>query len=165
LTATDKDGNKWDENFVPYQFKDPLPASQRPASQVVSFDFWPGYDTYGVKWTYDPKTNLYMRSNGGTIHKDRDNGKQLSTTNLVILFMNESAANDGYEDNAHQLFTDKGSGKALIFIDGKQTIGTWNKKSRTDRTIIKGSDGQEIKFDQGKIWFEIVDIGTPISVK
>ncbi len=165
LTDKDKDGNKWNENFIPYKFKEPLPASKRPKSQIISFNFWPGYDAYSVKWTYNPETNRYARANGGKSHLDKDTGKPLTAVNIVFLFMRESRANDGYEGNLHMLYGTKGTGKALIFMDGVQTEGAWSKKSRTDRLIVKDSKGQEIQFDPGKIWFEIVAIGTPISVK
>jgi hypothetical protein len=165
LTNKDKDGNNWDEDFIPYKFKNPEPASKRPASQTISFNFWPGYDQYSVKWTYSPKTNLYTRSNGGAAHADKNTGKALTTTNIVFLFEKESRANDGYEGNLHMLYGTKGTGKATIFIDGKRSEGTWSKKSRTDRTIVKDAQGQEVKFNPGKIWFEIVAIGTPLTVK
>lgn len=164
LTNKDKDGNQWDENFIPYKFKNPLPASERPKSQAISFNFWPGYDAYSVKWTYDPSTNLYKRSNGGKEHTDKNTGKTLTTANIVFVFMRESRANDGYEGNLHMLYGTKGTGKAMVFMDGQKIDGTWNKKSRTDRMIIKDSKGQEVKFDPGRIWFEVVATATPITV-
>lgn len=165
LTNVDKDGNSWDDNFVPYKFKDDVPASKRPAAQSVSFNFWKGYGDYSVKWDYDPATNVYIRTNGGKPHLDKDNGKQLTTKNIVILFMRESRANDGYEGNLHMLYGTKGTGKALIFMDGIQVTGTWSKKDRTSRTIIKDASGAEVKFDRGRIWFEILGIATPVVVK
>ena len=164
LTNKDKDGNEWDENFVPYKFKSPAAASKRPASQSISFNFWPGYDAYAVKWVYDPKTNLYVRSNGGAEHLDKDTGKALTTPNIVFLFMRESRANDGYEGNLHMLYGTKGTGKATIFQDGVETQGTWSKKDRTSRLIVKDSKGQEVQFNPGKIWFEIVAPTTPVNV-
>ena len=61
LTNVDKDGNSWDKNFVPYQFTDDAPASQRPLSQSIHLEFWTSDPNYYVDWTYNPKTNLYAR--------------------------------------------------------------------------------------------------------
>jgi hypothetical protein len=76
--------------------------------------------------------------------------------------MNEKNANDGYEDNAHLLYTTKGTGKGIVFMDGEGTEVTWNKKDRTSRTIITAS-GQEIEFTRGTIWFEILPVGNVVQ--
>ncbi len=165
LTNVNKEGAKWDENFVQYAFKDSPSASARPTSQTVSFNFWEGYGDYAVKWSYDSSSNSYLRFNGGQKHLDKINGQQLSAKDVVVLFMRESRANDGYEGNLHMLYGTKGTGKALIFMDGKQVVGTWSKKNRTARTIIKDDKGQEIKFTRGRIWFEILGTGSDVLVK
>lgn len=164
LTNVDKSGKKWDANFVQYSFKDDAASDSRPASQTISFAFWNGYDDYGVKWDYDSVSNSYLRTNGGQKHLDLNNKEQLTAKDVVILFMRESRANDGYEGNLHMLYGTKGTGKATIFMDGKQIQGTWSKKDRTARTIIKDNTGKEVKFTRGRIWFEILAIGSAVSV-
>jgi hypothetical protein len=164
LTKKDKDGDTWDENFVPYSFKEDAPLEKRPEAQSVHINFWNGPD-YAVDWTYSKKDNLYLRNNGGVAHVDRNTKKQLSARNVVVLFMDESHANDGYEDNAHMLYGTKGTGKALIFMDGKQIKGTWKKSGREGRTILSDASGEEIKFNRGKIWFEIQPTEGVVTVK
>ena len=164
LTNVDKEGAAWDATYVPYTFKDDAPASERAASQTVSFDFWQDYNMYAVKWVYDKQTNTYERFNGGAKHIDKDTGVQLNTKNLVTLFMRENDANDGYENNLHRIYTDKGTGKANIFMDGKQIQGTWSKASREARLKIF-ANGQEVKFNRGRIWFEVVPLGNEVSVQ
>lgn len=165
LTNKNKDGDSWDEKFVGYSFKDDAAQDKRLESQRISFAFWNGYDDYEVMWNYDKQTNTYLRTNGGKAHIDKNTDKQLITKNVVILFMRESRANDGYEGNLHMLYGTKGTGRAQIFIDGQDVTGTWSKKDRTSRTILRDSKGQEIKFNRGKIWFEILDIGSTVIVK
>lgn len=164
LTTVDKDGKSWDTNFVAYAFKDDISQSARPAAQAIHIDFW-NDPAYAVDWTYDNTTNLYKRNNGGVAHIDRDTHQQLTTKNIVVLFMNEMHANDGYTDNEHLLYGDKGSGKALFFMDGKEIKGTWRKASRTARTILLDNNGSEIKFIRGKIWFEIQPLDGNVVVK
>jgi hypothetical protein len=106
-----------------------------------------------------------LRKNGGVDHIDRNTKKQLSAKNVVVLFMTEQHANDGYEGNAHMLYGTKGTGRVLIFMDGKQIKGTWTKKGRQSRTIISDSNGNEIKFNRGKIWFEIQATDGVVTVK
>lgn len=164
LTNKDKKGNAWDEDFDPYSFKEDASAAKRPATQSIHVNFW-NNESYGVDWTYDKKTNTYLRKNGGVVHTDRNTKKQLSAKNIVILFMDESHANDGYENNAHMLYGTTGTGEALIFMDGKEISGNWEKVERTARLIITDETGKEIKFNRGKIWFMIQPTGATVTVK
>ncbi|MGE5041827.1 MAG: DUF3048 domain-containing protein [Candidatus Levyibacteriota bacterium] len=164
LTNVDKKGVSWDTDFTPYTFKDDAANAERPAAQTVSFDFWKDYTAYGVKWVYDKVTNTYARFNGGVKHLDKDNNTQLSTKNVVVLFMRENNADDGYENNLHLLYGDKGTGKAIVFMDGKETQATWSKANRTAHLKITAG-GQEVKFDRGRIWFEVLPTGTDVNVQ
>ena len=166
LTNVDENGKAWDAKFVEYQFTNDVAASQRPVSQRVHLEFWQSAGSdYFVDWAYDPKTNLYKRSVGGKPHVDKDTGKQLAAKNVIVLEMIEDNANDGYIANDHLLYEDKGTGKAVIFKDGKRINGTWKKTSRTARTIITDLSGNEIKFDRGLMWFEILPIEGVLNVK
>lgn len=165
LTDVSKDKTPWTEGFVPYTFKDDAATSARPKSQIVHLEFWTADKNYFVDWTYDPVANVYKRANGGVAHIDRDTNKQLTTKNIVVLSMVESSANDGYDNNVHLLYKTKGTGKATVFMDGKKITGTWEKDSRTDRTIITDSSGSPVKFNRGKIWFEILPTDGVVTVK
>lgn len=156
LTNVDKDKDSWDENFVEYSFKNDAAVSERAASQKIHLEFWSSLPKYFVDWSYDKASNTYRRSNGGVPHLDLDTNKQLSAKNLVVLFMTERNAFDGYENNIHLLYGTKGTGKALIFRDGKKIEGTWRKDRRTARTLLFDSNGEPIKFNRGLIWFNIM---------
>lgn len=165
LTNVSKEGTPWDKGFVPYKFSEDALVSARPVKQSIHLEFWTGDPNYYVDWTYDTKTNLYKRSNGGVPHIDRNVGKQLTAKNIVILLMQESSANDGYENNVHLLYKTKGTGKAVVFKDGKEIKATWTKSGRIGRTILKDTAGKEIEFNRGLIWFEILPTDGVINVK
>lgn len=165
LTNKDEDGKEWDESFVPYTFKEDEPLSARPAAQIISYDFWEGYKEYGVTWTYNKANNVYMRANGGAPHLDLNTKKQLAPHNVVVLFMKESRANDGYEGNLHMLYGTKGTGKAKVFMDGKEIDANWSKKNRVSHLQLKDARGKDIEFNKGQIWFTIVAPDTEVLVK
>lgn len=165
LTNLDKDGNSWDKEFVPYEFKEDASSSDSSSKQTINLEFWEGYGQYSVDWIYDSSSNLYKRNNGGTPHLDKDNNKQLISKNIAVLFMQESNANDGYENNLHLLYRTKGTGKAFVFMDGKKTVATWRKDSRTGRTLLFDENGSSIKFNRGTIWFEILPIDGKVVEK
>lgn len=164
LTNKDKDGDEWDENFRKYSFKDDADTSARPSAQTVHIEYWNNPSFY-VDWVYDKASNTYLRKNGGQSHVDRNTKKQLSTKNIIVMFMTEGRANDGYEGNAHLIYGNKGTGRALIFMDGKQVRGNWKKSGREGRTIVTDSSGKEIKFNRGKIWFNITETDGVVTAK
>jgi len=154
LTNVDKNGKSWDTDFVPFKFKDDAALSARPVSQTINLDF--SGPEYVVKWAYQKSNNEYLRFNGGEKQTDTDNKKQLSAKNVVVLYMTQRSAIDGYPGNEHQLFGTTGTGKAVIFMDGKEMHGTWAKSSRTASLRVRDASGQSIAFDRGRIWFEVL---------
>lgn len=165
LTDKDKKGNRWYDNFLQYSFKDDLFESQRPESQKIEVEFWTNQPKYTVEWIYDKKSNSYLRENGKKIHLDNNTKKQLQAKNIVVLFMQESRANDGYEGNLHLLYKTRGTGKALIFQDGKEIRATWRKASRESRTELIDTKGKEIEFNRGLIWFEIIPTDGNVTIE
>ena len=162
LGVEGEDGTPWDEGFTPYKFKD---EESKGSAQTVHIEHWDGNSDYFADWVYDPATNSYNRKTGGVAHIDKNNDKQLNAKNIIVLKMRESSANDGYENNVHLLYGTEGTGKAVIFMDGKEINGEWSKEGRTDRTIITDSKGEEIEFNRGKIWFHIVPLEGSAKVK
>jgi hypothetical protein len=163
LTEKNEDGDMWDADFVQYSFKDDPKTSERPTSQALHMEFWSTDERYFVDWTYDPTNNVYLRENGGEAHNDRNTKEQIQAKNIIVLYMNESNANDGYENNLHLLYRTKGKGNAAIFMDGKQVKGTWRKDSRTDRTLLFDNTGKEIEFTRGKMWFMIMPLEATVT--
>ncbi len=160
LTNEDKKGVAWDSTFEQWKFKDGEP-SQAPIAPVISFEFWDNA-SYAVTWKYSSKTNLYTRYHGTTPHVDKNNNKPLTATNVVVLFMKESSANDGYP-GGHLLYGTTGTGKGIVFQDGNAIDITWNKKSQLSRTIFTNKQGKEIELNRGKIWVEIVPDGNTVD--
>ena len=62
------------------------------------------------------------------------------------------------------LYGTKGSGDALIFMDGKKTKATWRKADRESRLVLM-SGGKEVSLNRGQIWFSVVSPDTDVEVK
>lgn len=150
----DADGIDWQELFEPWTFSEEEKEGE-PASEV-SFGFWGGYKQYDVVWKYNSQTKLYERSNGGEPLKDLNNDKQITSRVIIIQFTVEKGPIDELK---HLLYETIGSGKALVFQDGKVIEATWKKKSRSGRTKFFTKKDKEIVFSPGKIWIEIVPSG------
>lgn len=164
LSNKDKEGEVWDSEFTAWKYKKESPA-KNPTAQAISYGFWDRYSDFDVVWNYVPTTNSYVRSNGGEKHIDKNTDKQLEAKNVVVLFMDESVADDGYEKGQHLLYGTEGSGKAIVFIDGGSTQATWEKKDRFSQIVIKDASGEEVSFNPGQIWFSVVPTGNKVEVK
>ncbi len=164
LTDVNEDGDAWDAHFVAYKFKEDASSGSRPSAQTIHIEHWRNQPNFAIDWKYDPASNNYLRNNGGEPHNDRNTKKQITAKNVIVLYLTESRANDGYEGNLHLLYGTKGTGKATIFMDGKQINGTWEKNGRTGRTILT-ANGSEVKFNPGTQWFHILPTTGIVNVK
>lgn len=160
-TATDSAGLKWADKFTPWQFKD----ADNKSGQTTKVDvtFWENQNDYMVSWNYDRSCNCYKRKNGGVDHVDFNNKKQLSPSNIVVQFIKESSANDGYENNIHLLYANKGGGRALIFQNGNVIEGKWVKANRIAREKFVDKNDQEVSFVRGQIWVQTVPEGSKVG--
>ena len=159
LDAVDDEGNRWDNDFTAWQFKDEAGAGDRGEVDSIELEFWSGHNVYDVAWKYDREANFYRRTNGGTVHKDLNTDQQLQAQNVVVLFMQEKGPID---DLKHLLYTTEGSGRSLVFQDGKAIEGKWAKQDRQSRTKLTNASGAEISFNRGLIWLEIVPVGKKV---
>ncbi|MBI4036267.1 DUF3048 domain-containing protein [Candidatus Daviesbacteria bacterium] len=159
-TATDSAAVAWDKNFTSWKFKDDKPGG---SVNLVTVNFWESQPGYQVTWAYDSATNTYKRKNADSDYQDLNNKKQLEAKVVVVQFEKEANANDGYPGNVHLLYTTTGSGKALVFEDGKVIEGKWVKQSRTSRTKYVDNSGKEIELNRGQIWIETVPEGSKVS--
>lgn len=147
--------------FESFKFKDDEKKENRPESGEVKFSWngW-GQSAYSVTWTYESKDNLYFRKQGGQTQTDDETGEQLNARNVILQFSLQTLANDA---RGHILYETVGSGRALIFRDGKVIEGTWEKTSRTARTKFYDENGSEVELNRGRIWIEVVPTGSEIS--
>lgn len=159
LTNVDDEGKSWDEDFVSWKFKKEAGSGERGNVDDIKVTFWSGYQEYGVNWKYDKENNHYLRNNGDQAHKDKNNDEQLKAKTVIVQFMREEGPIDR---NKHLLYTTTGTGKALVFQDGKAVSATWSKSERESRTIFKAG-GKEIELNPGPIWIEIVPLGKEVN--
>ena len=139
-------------NYKGYEFKEDREKSERGSSQIITVNF--SSALFQVVYNYDAEKNLYLRSMSGSPHKDKITGGQLSPKNVVVMHADRvTSVTDGTQQS-HAVTT--GAGKAEVYLDGKEIKGTWKRDSISERTRFYDELGEEVKFNRGQIWVEVV---------
>lgn len=138
-----------------WRFKEDAPEKDRPAEARLSIAY--GDPKMDVEWTYDAAQNAYRRSQGGRT-KDAD-GSAVLAKNIVVQFTQVSVI----DDVGRRRIATTGDGEALIALDGITVHGTWRKDGRTSRTRYYDASGNQIRFNAGQTWVEVVQTGTKVE--
>ena len=142
-------------------FADDLPADQRPSSGSINVPYNRGASTY----TYDHATNSYLRSIAGKAHVDPLDGKRVTARNVVVLFMRQSVDPESEPGYRRPVLDQIGSGRAIVFRDGKVIEGKWVKTNDGDLTRFYDAAGKEIYLVRGRIFIQVVATGTNVTWK
>jgi hypothetical protein len=163
-TSTDLLGANYDRYFSDrppqaldgWKFKDDAAVADRPDGEKVSIAY--GDPETDVVWTYDHDTNSYSRAQGGKTIRTLD-GADVIAKNVVVQFVDVQVV----DSDGRLKIGDIGSGDAIIVFDGQSYHGTWKKDDRTSRTRFYDASGNEIVFDAGTTWIEVVPTGTAVT--
>lgn len=138
-------------DFDPWKFQMDEPFENgKTKSEKIAIDF--SSASYAVEYHYQGEGNVYERWNGGAVHEDGLNNKPILVKNILVQFV-ESAVADSF---GRLEFKMRGNGKALLFRDGIVIDGAWEKGPDGQRTQWKDSAGNEMTFNAGPTWIEIV---------
>ncbi len=148
------------EGFIPWKFKDEASLEKRQETANIQVSFWSGYNDYDVRWEYNKENNYYLRFNGGEPHKDHNNGEHLKAKVVVVQFAKEKGPVDR---NKHLVYVTEGEGRALVFQDGGVIEGIWKKEDSSARTNFFDTKRNQIVFNRGLIWIEVVPAGKEVG--
>lgn len=117
-----------------------------------------------VTFRWNAKTHRYMRIIDGAIQKTAD-GSVIDTPNVVVEFCKVTTYSKDRDVNGNPAKFTKtlGTGRAVVFRDGKRIDGTWSRKSVNDGTVFKTKDGKVIPFTPGGAWFVLAALDAPLS--
>ena len=149
-------------DFKDLDFKSDAPLAERPQTASLTVHF-SGYE-YDPTYTYDRNTNTWLRSLAGAPFKDKVTGAQIAPKNVAVEFTSFSYGFTRYNESTTHIGT-VGSGRALFYIDGQQVEGTWEKADRKSQTVFKDLAGNEIKFDPGQTWIEVIPDGNTVDFR
>jgi hypothetical protein len=144
------------QNVPVRSFTDPSPVAQLPASQSITVPYRTG--TIGYK--FDPTSDSYIRSIDGDLQVDPANNQQVKATTVVVMYQALSTLSDG-----RPWVASVGTGKGVVFMEGKAIDATWKKTTIGALTRWYDSSGKEITLVRGEIFIQSVPIGTAVTYK
>ncbi len=157
LIALGKSKGYTSSNFTGFVRKAEKPVTTPPTGRVI--DIAISGPLYNVHYDYEAATNSYLRSEGGTPHKDERSGQQIKPKVVIALVMPQGINPDG----VHTTYNTLGSGTAFIFQDGTVTQGTWSKASDKEQFRFGDANGSPIGLNPGQTWLTAVGAATSVT--
>lgn len=117
-----------------------------------------------VKWTYDPKTDRYVRVNNGAKFMDEGTSRQLSARNVVVMWAQHKVASQYARGTVTYEIVLAGSGRAVVFHDGQRYDGTW-EATKDAPPVFKAADGTQVKLAPGNTWMQVISTDINISMR
>lgn len=143
--------------FESWEYKDDSPTELSSAAKInIDFSTY----TYNVTWQYDKKNNNYQRYVTGDPVYDTS-GAGLRPKNIIIQRV-KTRLLDSIGRLSQQL---EGRGDAIVFMDGQVITGHWKKPDRNSRTRFYSETGEEIQFNRGQTWVEVVPTDRQVTYK
>ena len=128
---------------------------------------WPVVSSSWVEYRYNPQSGLYARYMGGVPHIDANTGTQIQTANIVVQYVTHENT-FLVEDSLGNLSLDQdifGSGRAVIFRNGRRYDGTWSVDALGSLPRFTAHDGQDIPLAPGASWIALVPEGYLLTVQ
>jgi len=139
-----------DVQYQMWKYKEDLELEQRP-EDVEDIKIAYTADLYHVTWKYNRKENNYIRWQNHQLYKMSDN-EWIKSKNIIVQVNSMTVIDDVGRKDIETV----GDGDAWIFFDGQMIEGKWQKDSKTDRTKYYDLDDNEIEFNGGITWIEII---------
>lgn len=137
-------------DYEMWQYKKDKELEDRP-DEVDDIMLYYTNDYYKVNWQYNKEENNYIRLQAGKIQKMSD-GEWIKAKNIIVQ-VNKMVVLDSV---GRKRITTIGEGKAWIFRDGETIEGKWVKEAKEQRTKYFDNDDNEIEFNGGMTWIEVI---------
>ena len=147
------------QNLPTRPFRPDTNPVDRATAQSISIAYRTGLDGY----QFQPATDSYLRLINGKPEIDPANNAQVYARNVIVMY--QTLTTDYSEPkHARPVVHNVGSGKALIFQEGREIIGTWKKSSNTALTRFYDSSGNEISLVRGEIFIQSIPTTYKVTV-
>lgn len=116
-----------------------------------------------TSYTYDAERKVYLRSMRGKEHVDSQTKEQFYAKNIVMIYVKDELLDDPEDKGRRELYN-IGTGTGYFATNGQAIPITWEKQTRAGKTVYKDLDGNEITFNDGITWVQVVPITGKITI-
>lgn len=106
-----------------------------------------------TSYKYNSDDKLYYRSVNGSAQKDYVTKEQYTAKNIIISYVNNGTISN--DNKGRQELENIGTGKGYYITDGYSIPITWTKTSRSEQTVYKKLNGEEITVNDGNTFIQI----------
>lgn len=116
----------------------------------------------GFHWA--AKAHRYVRLIDGQAQHTA-NGATVATPNVIVQFCRVTTYTKDRDvlGNPAKYTHTIGTGKAVVFRNGRRIDGTWSRASVNDGTSFKSTNGQPIPLSPGGAWIVLVATNAPLT--
>lgn len=139
-------------------FKDDAPSGIEEVPEVT-LDF-SRFEEYQITWKYDLESNQYHRSQDGGEHT-MENGEKIIANNVAIIVTDIRILDSVGRRSIKTI----GEGEAVILQDGRTINGSWKKTAVGERLRFYNEAYEEILWNAGKTWIEVLPNKEDIEIK
>ena len=140
--------------------------AQLPDGRAVSSTTIHTNSFWNFGWTWDAASAAWLRSDDGARATDALTGAPLAATTVVVQRVTETILYDeldpgGYPRHRQHMV---GSGTGVLYADGRAYDVRWSRPNNDAVTSWTYADsGEPVIVPPGRVWWEIVPIGSSIS--
>lgn len=117
-----------------------------------------------VSYTYDVETKRYTRYARNVKQTDWNTKQDITTKNIIITFAENYNLPDK-ENKGRQGLKNIGDKKGYYITNGKAIEIVCSKSARTEKTIYKDLEGNEIKVNDGNTFIQICPIDANVVIE
>jgi hypothetical protein len=139
-------------------------STSPPDAPPVTAVHIPYSSTNDTTWSWDPNGRQWVLSYGNAPAMQAD-GQRIRAVNIVVEVVNVTYG-PWLEDSRHGLEVQSqlvGSGPLIVFRDGSEIGGSWQRPSAVEPASLIGADGTSIPLEPGETWVEIVPSNIPVT--
>ena len=158
-TTTSKKSSSTTTTIAPPTTTTTLPGSPTPG---FSLDF----GGVNVDYVWTPATKGWSRLQVDQTHPRAKSatldtaGVQVSPENVIVQFIDYGQSPS---DSRSPMALTVGSGKVLVFSDGRVVSGTWSRPSADKPTTYTAADGTPILLTPGRTWVALPRVGSAVA--
>lgn len=142
------------------------PAVALPAGRPVAAIGLQTADFWRFGWEWDPASSLWLRTDAGAPNFDRLSGERLQARTVMVQLVKQEVLpgelDPGGYPRRYQFLTGEGTG--VMYVGGQAHDVRWSRPNAVDVTSWTYAEGgAPVVLPPGRVWWEIVPVGSTIS--